>query len=230
MGILSKSFALLAVLAMAFSIFLVVETASCESNVLPPNFTVWPNSDSVTVTITNQGINGSYTVYYDVRYKSNLNSNWFELYPTQRWMSDTAGTYSDYIDEWNCLVASPGNYTIINIPTSPGTQLDVQVQTITARDASFYEENSYWLPGEPVFYENQGIICVARSDWSSTLTTSIPTPSPAPAPPTPTPTPISVLGLNLEQFAIVLLAVAVACLAVGMVLLWSKVIRRTNRV
>ena len=140
---------------------------------------------SIIITIGNQYVPSSYSLFYNVRVRGHFGGQWTELYPY------SADSYSS----GDLPAQSNSDYTVLS--TSPdfpaNSEVDYQVE------AMLWHNVEVWIPDHPGIsggglekaghYETR-LALYSTSDWSETQTLTIEasqTPSPEPAS-TPTPT------------------------------------------
>ncbi len=132
------------------------------------------DNQTIIITIKNQpfdsGSNNTYYLFYFIRAKNHVDSNWTETYP----LSYVGQQSTSYVAQSNSeftVVYYYGNHPV-------GSQLDFQVQAILQNTTQIFVNNL--IPGFPAVFQqdNYGYqdvwVPVASSDWSSTQTITIP--------------------------------------------------------
>jgi hypothetical protein len=176
MGKTSKAFALILTILIVMSCLtiLTVKPANAQSIPKPsvPEFTLNIVDGSLLIEIQNQPIipNGHDTagIFYDFRYKWHESTNWYHPEP------DPTKWRRQYIAEIGTTgitrLADPPNKFYIILGDSNSHELDYQIRAING-----YQNTTYpWVPPIGIESGDNPVIIVNTSEWSETVTITLP--------------------------------------------------------
>jgi hypothetical protein len=170
---MSKTISLVLVLVLTLSGLIVLNPALAQSAApAVPEFTLKSvGNQTIAITIKNQPLNPSYSLFYNVRFKDHSDPDWTNMFPSDNYLSQSNSEYT----------------VIYNYDNHPaGSQLDFQVEAILQNWTQIIVNDL--VPGLPASYQSDnygsyhGWIPIASSGWSNIQTLAIPKTA---SPPTP---------------------------------------------